>query len=54
MMKWLSTLKKKNKNPDIKYYLSKKLGIHSSAFKTKYIKKIPKNLSGKTLYTALK
>ncbi len=34
-------------------YISKKIGIHHSAFVSKYIDEIPKNASGKTIYAKL-
>lgn len=38
----------------VKEYLSKKTGINMKAFSVKQIDKIPKNLSGKTIYSNLK
>ena len=35
-------------------YLAHKMGLNSAAFRTKYLPKIPKNESGKTLYQELK
>lgn len=35
-------------------YISSKLGLHRSAFSIKYIESIPKNSSGKTIYSKLK
>lgn len=37
----------------VKEFLTKKLGIHFSVFDIRIIKKIPKNTSGKTLYSKL-
>lgn len=39
---------------DISSFVSHKLGLHNSAFEVKYIEDIPKNESGKTLYSSLK
>jgi len=38
----------------IRDYISSKLGLHHSAFSIKYIESIPKNSSGKTIYSDLK
>ena len=38
----------------IRDYISSKIGLHHSAFSIKYIESIPKNSSGKTLYSELK
>ena len=38
---------------DIAPFLSEKLNLHPSAFKVKFIKDIPKNSSGKTIYGKL-
>lgn len=40
-------------NAQVKDFLTKKLGIHFSVFNVRIIKEIPKNLSGKTLYSKL-
>ena len=38
----------------IRDYISSKLGLHHSAFSIKHIESIPKNSSGKTIYSDLK
>ncbi|NQU86495.1 MAG: AMP-binding protein, partial [Mariniphaga sp.] len=38
---------------DVKNYITSKTGINSKAFEIKFIKKIPKNSSGKTIYSNL-
>jgi long-chain acyl-CoA synthetase len=43
-----------NRIDEIRNYVSSKTGIHHSAFVIKYIDKIPKNSSGKTIYSKLK
>lgn len=42
-----------NRIYEVKSFISSKTGLHPSAFKIKYIEKIPKNNSGKTIYTNL-
>ena len=44
----------KNRIDEIKSFISSKTGIHHSAFTIKYIDEIPKNSSGKTIYSSLK
>ena len=39
---------------EIRAYISSKIGLHHSAFSIEYIESIPKNSSGKTLYSELK
>ena len=39
--------------PEIKEYVSKKLGISSAGYKVEYIKEIPRNESGKIMYSSL-
>ena len=46
-------LSEKNREKEIIDYISKKLGIHYSAFIIKFIAEIPKSSSGKTLYAKL-
>ena len=46
-------LSEKNREKEIIDYISKKLGIHHSAFVIKFISEIPKSSSGKTLYSKL-
>jgi acyl-CoA synthetase (AMP-forming)/AMP-acid ligase II len=41
------------KENEIKQFISTKTNIHFSAFEVRYISSIPKNTSGKTVYTAL-
>jgi acyl-coenzyme A synthetase/AMP-(fatty) acid ligase len=41
------------KENEIKQFISTKTNIHFSAFEVRYIPSIPKNTSGKTVYTAL-
>lgn len=38
---------------EIRHYISSKTGIHFNAFTVRYINSIPKNSSGKTIYTEL-
>ena len=45
--------KKEEKINEIKEFISLKTGIHSSGFKVEYIDCIPKNSSGKTIYSRL-
>jgi acyl-coenzyme A synthetase/AMP-(fatty) acid ligase len=42
-----------NRINEVRSFISSKTGIHPSAFKIKHIEKIPKNNSGKTIYTNL-
>ena len=46
-------LKNKNMTEVVKKYITKRTGIHFKAFKLIIIEEIPKNLSGKILYTKL-
>jgi len=39
---------------EIKNFISSKIGIHHSTFTVRYIDEIPKNFSGKTIYSSLK
>jgi acyl-coenzyme A synthetase/AMP-(fatty) acid ligase len=43
----------KDKESEIKQFISAKTNIHISAFDVKYIASIPKNSAGKTIYTGL-
>ena len=43
-----------NMQKDMREYLVHKMGLNSSAFRTRYLPQIPKNESGKTLYQELK
>lgn len=38
---------------EVRNFISSKIGIHHAAFTVKFIKKIPKNSSGKTIYSSL-
>ena len=38
---------------EVRSYISSKTGIHHSAFSVRYIDAIPKNSSGKTIYSEL-
>jgi acyl-coenzyme A synthetase/AMP-(fatty) acid ligase len=42
-----------SKESEVREYLSKKTGININAFSVKFIDKIPKNSSGKTVYSGL-
>lgn len=42
-----------NAQRDMREYLTRKTGLNSSAFRTKYLSQLPRNESGKTLYQEL-
>ena len=51
--KMLIYLTDKNLKEDIIKFVSSKIGINPRAFELRYVKKIPKNSSGKTIYSKL-
>jgi acyl-coenzyme A synthetase/AMP-(fatty) acid ligase len=51
--KMIVYITEKGKENEIKQFISAKTNIHPSAFEVRYIASIPKNSSGKTVYTEL-